>query len=172
MKFLWSIYFVYFYGPFYIASFFMKHMVTTNMSICFFYGLFIQGLVNVPMFHITQLFGRSSPTDIWFGDVKPIPKKGTSIPTPVTSCSVISRAPQGLTMVDRPKSGPAAEETRASLGVPHARWAPSCWLGESSCMGCFFIIHLVNKRIRRYIWINTHIHICIYIYMYIYIYIL
>ena len=35
-----------------------------------------QGLVNGPMFHITQLLGISFPTDIWEGDVKQITKKG------------------------------------------------------------------------------------------------
>ena len=42
----------------------------------------IQGLVNVLMFHITQLLGISSPTNTRYCDVKQIPKTG-HLPTPV-----------------------------------------------------------------------------------------
>ena len=40
----------------------------------------------VLMFHITQLLGISSPTEIWFGDVKQIPKKGHDICQPLSNC--------------------------------------------------------------------------------------
>ena len=47
----------------------------------------IQGLVNVPMFHITQLLGIFHLQQIWEGDVKQIPKKG-HLPTPVSEHNI------------------------------------------------------------------------------------
>ena len=72
----------------------------------------LQGLVNVPMFHITQLLGISFPTDIRFGDVKEIPKRDinpnpcswTSIPQRTypydVSINPVSMESQGITSID------------------------------------------------------------------------
>ena len=54
-------------------------------------GDVLQGLVNVPMFHITQNYWGYNliqfPTDICFGHVKQIPKKG-HLPSPQALCKL------------------------------------------------------------------------------------
>ena len=82
---MWWINELYIYIYIYIVMWFPK-----KMKITFSHDIFKpsldrssrQGLVNVLFLNITQLLGISSPTDICFGDVTPIPNSRDINPSP------------------------------------------------------------------------------------------
>ena len=98
------------------------HYIQVYPHVSFYVHLISQGLLNVPIEHHPTIGDISSPTDIWFGDVKKIPKKGHQ------SQPLYHLDPRDIPMISIPLVTPRPNGSHAELDVPGgtSRWKISC----------------------------------------------